>query len=71
MAGIRYSDGASFLSRQLREGTEDLLPSLTLGGDSLGTEERVTYLSCSYCFPSDPNASHSNLFMAVQQDAGP
>lgn len=47
------------------------MPSLTLGGDSLGTEERVTYLSCSYCFPSDPNASHSNLFIAVQQDAGP
>ena len=46
LAGIRYSDSASFLRRQLR-GAESLLPSLTLGGDSLGPEERVAYLSCS------------------------
>ena len=70
-AGIQYSDSASFLRRQLREGAESLLPSLTLGGDSLGTEERITYLSCSWCFPSNLNASHSNLFIAVQRDAGP
>lgn len=67
----RYSDSTSFLRREPREGAESLLPSLTLGGDSLGTEEHVTYLSCSWCSPSNRNASHSNLFIAVQQDAGP
>ena len=46
LTGIQYSDSTSFLRRQLR-GAESLLPSLTLGGDSLGPEERVAYLSCS------------------------
>lgn len=69
--GIQYSDSVSFLRRQLREGAERLLPSLTLGGDSLGTEEHITYLSSSWCFPSNPNASHSNLFISSSRMLAP
>lgn len=71
-AGIQHSASMSFLRRQLRGEAGRPLPSLTLGGDSLGPEERRTYLSCSWCFPSDPNTSHSNLVIAsVPRGAGP
>lgn len=69
--GIQYSHSASFLRRRLREGAERLLPSLTLGGDSLGTEEHITYLSCSWCFLSNPSASHSNPFISSSRMLAP
>lgn len=36
---LRCADSAPLLRGQLREGAEELLPSRTLGGDSLGTED--------------------------------
>lgn len=61
---LRDADSAPLLRGQPREGAEELLPSRTLGGDSLGTEAWTHSVSFMLlAFPRHPSASHSHPFI--------